>query len=44
MKLAPPWAAFYGASASRLVGAAARSPLTADRNGLGLSAGLVYGF
>jgi outer membrane scaffolding protein for murein synthesis (MipA/OmpV family) len=44
MKLAPQWAAFYGASASRLVGAAARSPLTAERDGLGLSAGLVFGF
>lgn len=43
-EVAPQWAVFYGASASHLVGAAARSPLTADRKGLVLSAGLVFGF
>lgn len=43
-ELAPQWAVFYGASASRLLAASARSPLTFKRNGWGLSGGLVYRF
>jgi outer membrane protein len=43
-ELAPQWAVFYGASASRLMAASARSPLTCKRNGWGLSGGLVYRF
>jgi len=35
------WALFYGASVSRLVGPAAASPLVSERNGWGLSAGVV---
>lgn len=35
------WAWFYGASVSRLVGPSAASPLVSERNGWGLSAGVV---
>jgi outer membrane scaffolding protein for murein synthesis (MipA/OmpV family) len=35
------WALFYGASVSRLVGASAGSPLVRERDGWGLSAGVV---
>jgi outer membrane scaffolding protein for murein synthesis (MipA/OmpV family) len=35
------WALFYGASVSRLVGPAAASPLVTERQGWGLSAGVV---
>lgn len=35
------WAVFYGASASRLLGPAAASPLVRERNGWGFSAGVV---
>jgi MipA family protein len=43
-ELSPAWVVFSGASASRLVSAAASSPLTFQRNGWSLSAGLVYRF
>jgi outer membrane scaffolding protein for murein synthesis (MipA/OmpV family) len=43
-ELSPAWAVFTGASASRLVSAAARSPLTFQRTGWSLSAGVVYRF
>jgi outer membrane scaffolding protein for murein synthesis (MipA/OmpV family) len=39
--LTPRWAVFYGASVSRLVGPATASPLVRQRNGWGLSAGIV---
>jgi outer membrane scaffolding protein for murein synthesis (MipA/OmpV family) len=35
------WAVFYGSSVSRLVGPSAASPLVRDRNGWGLSLGVV---
>lgn len=35
------WLVFYGVSASRLVGPAAASPLVIERDGIGLSGGLV---
>jgi outer membrane scaffolding protein for murein synthesis (MipA/OmpV family) len=39
--LTPRWAVFYGASVSRLLGPAVASPLVRQRNGWGLSAGIV---
>ncbi len=39
--LTPRWAVFYGASVSRLVGPAVNSPLVRQRQGWGLSAGIV---
>lgn len=43
-ELAPPWAVFYGASASRLLGPAAASPLTRQPGSWGVNAGVVYRF
>jgi outer membrane scaffolding protein for murein synthesis (MipA/OmpV family) len=43
-QLTPRWAVFYGTGVSRLVDVAARSPLTFEPNGWGLSAGTVYRF
>ncbi len=40
--LGPHWTLFGGANAQRLVGQAAGSPLTRERNSWGLSLGLVY--
>ena len=39
-----PWALFYGASASRLLGPAAASPLTRQTTSWGVHAGVVYRF
>ncbi len=43
-ELGGPWHMFYGASAARLLGPAAASPLTRQPNTWGLNAGLVYRF
>lgn len=43
-ELAHPWALFYGASASRLLGPAAASPLTRQPGSWGVNAGVVYRF
>src|SRR5262249_27458796 len=43
-ELSPRWVAIGTASASRLVGPAAASPLTKDRNGWSLSAGIAWRF
>jgi outer membrane scaffolding protein for murein synthesis (MipA/OmpV family) len=43
-ELAHPWAVFYGASASRLLGPAAASPLTRQPGSWGVNAGVVYRF
>ena len=43
-ELGHPWALFYGASASRLLGPAASSPLTRQPNSWGVNAGVVYRF
>lgn len=42
--LTPHWVVFGGVSAARLLGDAASSPLTTERNSWGLSAGLGYRF
>jgi len=44
IEIDPQWAAFAGGSASRLLGGAAASPLTRQRNGWVLSAGLARRF
>lgn len=43
-ELGHPWALFYGAGASRLLGPAASSPLTRQPNSWGVNAGVVYRF
>jgi outer membrane protein len=43
-ELSPRWVAIGGISASRLVGPAAASPLTKDRNGWGINAGIAWRF
>lgn len=42
--LGHPWAVFYGASVSRLLGPAAASPLTRQPSSWGLNSGIVYRF
>jgi outer membrane protein len=44
IEIDPQWAAFAGASATRLLGPAAASPLARDRNGFGVSAGIARRF
>jgi outer membrane scaffolding protein for murein synthesis (MipA/OmpV family) len=44
IEIDPQWAAFAGASATRLLGPAAASPLAHDRNGFGVSAGIARRF
>jgi MipA family protein len=44
IEINPQWAAFASSSASRLLGPAAESPLTTQRNGWALSAGIARRF
>lgn len=44
IEINPQWAGFAGASASRLLGPAAESPLTTQRNGWALTAGIARRF
>jgi MipA family protein len=43
-ELSPRWVAIGGISASRLIGPAAASPLTKDRNGWGINGGIAWRF